>query len=95
MYRVRSVFDSKLAETRAQITRLRDLERELQASLAYLELCGTCEPIHKQHECGCCEQAGHDPANAPDLVAGLAKPHTKFDVPVGHLTPGMQEGQES
>jgi MerR family transcriptional regulator, copper efflux regulator len=97
MYRVRAVFDAKLSETRAQIARLKDLERELQASLAYLDLCGRCEPIHKQNECGCCEQPGHDPATAPELVAGLAKSHTQFDVPVGHLmtTALSTEGQES
>lgn len=92
MYQVRAVFDTKLAETRAQITKLKDLERELHASLAYLELCGRCEPIHKQDECGCCEQPGHDPKTAPDLVKGLAKPHTNFDVPLKHLTAGITEG---
>jgi MerR family copper efflux transcriptional regulator len=99
MHRVRAVFEAKLAETRAQIARLSELDRELQASLAYLDLCGTCEPIHKQHECGCCEQAGHDPATAPELVAGLAKPHTpNIDVPVAHLrmaAVATTEGQES
>src|SRR5215470_18771482 len=44
MGRVRAVFETKLAETREAVTRLRALERELAASLAYLELCGTCEP---------------------------------------------------
>jgi MerR family copper efflux transcriptional regulator len=83
MRQVRVVFEEKLAETRAQMARLVELERELQASLSYLELCGTCEPIHKQIECGCCAQPGHDPGATPDLVSGLAKPH--FDVPVGHL----------
>ena len=88
MGQVRAVFDAKLAETRQTITRLRELERELEASLSYLDLCGTCEPTHKQTECGCCNQAGHDPTAAPELVAGLAKPHRgalSIDVPLDHL----------
>ena len=84
MAQVRVVFEEKLAETRIQMKRLADLERELLASLSYLELCGSCEPIHTQTDCGCCAQPGHDPTATPELVSGLAKPH--FDVPLGHLT---------
>ena len=83
MRKVRAVFEEKLAETREQMKRLAELERELVASLSYLELCGSCEPVHKQNECGCCAQPGHDPGATPELVSGLAKPH--FDVPLGHL----------
>lgn len=85
MHQVRSVFETKLAETRAQLARLAELERELQASLAYLDLCGTCAPTHKQHDCGCCEQPGHDPRTTPELVSGLAKPAATYDVSVKHL----------
>jgi DNA-binding transcriptional MerR regulator len=87
MQKVRAVFEEKLAETRVQMARLAELERELKASLSYLELCGSCEPSHKQDECGCCAQPGHDTVAAPELVSGLAKPHTvkPIDVPVGHL----------
>jgi MerR family transcriptional regulator, copper efflux regulator len=92
MRQVRTVFEEKLSETRNQIERLRGLERELQASLSYLELCGTCRPIHKQADCGCCDQPGHDPGTTPELVSGLAKPHAGPDVPVGHLTQVTQEG---
>src|SRR5262245_11409113 len=84
LQKARRLCEDRLAETRAQIARLAELERELIASLSYRELCGTCEPIHKQNECGCCAQPGHDPDAAPELVSGLAKPH--FDVPVRHLT---------
>lgn len=86
MGRVRAVFEAKLAETRETVGRLRALERELQASLAYLDLCGTCEPSHTQRDCVCCEQPGHDPARTPDLVSGLARPHGRPDVPLEHLT---------
>ena len=87
MHQVRSVFTDKLRETREQIARLSDLERELQASLSYLDLCGSCAPVHKQEDCSACEQPGHDPRTTPELVSGLAKPHTtKIDVPLEHLT---------
>jgi MerR family transcriptional regulator, copper efflux regulator len=87
MGQVRSVFDAKLAETRATIARLRELERELEASLSYLDLCGSCEPKHTQTDCGCCEQAGHSPGQTPELVSGLARPHvSSIDVPVHNLT---------
>jgi DNA-binding transcriptional MerR regulator len=90
MGHVRAVFDAKLAETRATIGRLRELERELEASLSYLDLCGACEPIHKQTSCGCCDQAGHDPHATPELVSGLARPHSTIDVPIANL---MTEGR--
>ena len=83
MRHVRTVFEEKLAETRAQIERLRTLERDLQASLSYLELCGSCGPSHKQTDCGCCDQPGHDPLAAPELVSGLARSH--IDVPLASL----------
>jgi DNA-binding transcriptional MerR regulator len=87
MHQVREVFAEKLRETREQIARLSELQRELQASLSYLDLCGSCAPIHKQEDCSSCEQEGHDPRTTPELVSGLAKPHTtKFDVPLEHLT---------
>src|SRR5215813_7832626 len=86
MGHVRAVFEAKLADTRESMVRLGRLERDLQASLAYLELCGTCGPSHMQKDCGCCTEVGHDPQKTPELVAGLARPHARPDVPVGHLT---------
>jgi MerR family transcriptional regulator, copper efflux regulator len=84
MRRVRAVFEEKLAETRAQIARLQTLGRDLEASLSYLELCGTCGPSHKQSDCGGCDQPGHDPIAAPELVSGMARSH--IDVPLTSLT---------
>ncbi len=43
MSKVRSIYVSKLEETRAQIARLRDLERELTESIDYLDTCETCD----------------------------------------------------
>lgn len=83
---VRALFEQKLRETRETIAKLRALESDLEASLAYLATCTTCEPTHHQSECGGCAHHGHDPARQPDLVAGLAaKP---WDVAVDELTEG-------
>jgi DNA-binding transcriptional MerR regulator len=43
MSKVRSIYVSKLEETRTQIARLRDLERELTESIDYLDTCETCD----------------------------------------------------
>jgi DNA-binding transcriptional MerR regulator len=83
MAHVRAVFAAKLAETQQTIERLRRLETDLTAALGYLESCHTCDHSHSTESCGVCDQPGHDPEKAPDLVAGLAKP-VGF-VPVGQL----------
>lgn len=70
MGKVREVYESKLEATRAQIRRLKELEHEIEASLAYLDTCGTaCEPDRLMSACQCCN---HHPQEAvPDLVAGF------------------------
>ena len=89
MARVRSVFEAKLAETRAALEAMQQLERDLESSLSYLHLCGTCAPSHGHHDCACCDQPGHE-AQPPDLVSGLARP-ARIDVPVTNLTDERQE----
>ena len=81
MASARSVFETKLAETRAQIAQLRTLERDLVASLDYLASCSGCEPSHEVHECGVCDHHGHTPEAQPGLVAGLAtaRPYDRPD----------------
>jgi DNA-binding transcriptional MerR regulator len=69
---VREIFADKLRETRETITRLTHLADELQDSLAYLESCRSCEPVHTQPECGHCELHGHE-GRAPLLVDGITK----------------------
>jgi len=69
MAHVKSVYRTKLAETRAQIGRLEALERELQASLAYLDTCQTCDPAELVPACTSCGH--HDGESEPDLVAGV------------------------
>ncbi len=74
MVQVRDVYTKKLEETRAQIERLRALEAEIQASLAYLSTCDSvCEPERLLPTCNACD---HHPREqeVPDLVAGFRRP---------------------
>jgi MerR family transcriptional regulator, copper efflux regulator len=71
MVKVREVYRAKLEETRAQIHRLQNLEREIEDSLDYLEACkSVCEPERPLPACQCCD---HHPREqeVPDLVAGF------------------------
>jgi DNA-binding transcriptional MerR regulator len=72
MATVREIFADKLRETRETITRLTRLADELNESLAYLESCRSCEPVHTQPECGRCEIHGHE-GRAPLLVDGITR----------------------
>ncbi len=72
MATVREIFADKLRETRETIARLSRLADELQESLAYLDSCRSCEPVHTQPECGTCELHGHE-GRAPLLVDGITK----------------------
>lgn len=74
MARVRAVFGQKLAETRAAVERLRKLETDLADSLAYLEGCRSCAPVHQPAECQTCDMHGHHHREQPILVAGLHTP---------------------
>jgi len=71
MTRVREVFAEKLRQTREQVGKLQQLERDLEASLAYLEACKTCQPPYAPHECGSCNHNGHHDGEQPLLVAGI------------------------
>ncbi|MCS6800048.1 MAG: MerR family transcriptional regulator [Myxococcota bacterium] len=70
MKRLREIYREKLEETRAARRRLEELERELEASLGYLETCDRCEPQRLVDACQRCDrhEAGQNP---PDLVAGI------------------------
>ncbi len=69
--KVREVYKKKLDDTRAQIERLRTLEREILASLDYLDTCeAVCEPDKLLGACPSCNH--HDrQQEVPDLVAGF------------------------
>jgi recombinational DNA repair protein RecR len=71
MSHVRDVFAERLRQTREQIEKLRALEKELAESLAYLDGCKTCEPVHHTDECGTCNHHGHEATHQPILVAGI------------------------
>ena len=68
MERVRSIYAAKLAETRSQMERLRQLEKDLEESLAYLGTCGVCPPVREIKQCPACDL--HD-CSQPDLIRGL------------------------
>ena len=70
MKRMREVYARKLEETREQRRRFEALERELQASLRYLDTCDVCDPQRLLSECDCCDL--HDKeADVPELVLGF------------------------
>jgi DNA-binding transcriptional MerR regulator len=73
MATVREIFSDKLRETRETIVKLTRLSEELADSLAYLDSCRSCEPVHTQPECGTCELHGHEGKPAPLLVDGITK----------------------
>src|SRR5579864_1001483 len=70
MKRMREVYARKLEETHEQRRRLEALERDLQASLRYLDTCDVCDPQRLLSECDCCDL--HDKeADVPELVLGF------------------------
>ena len=70
MVQIRELYREKLAETRAQIQRMRALEHDLEASLTYLDTCEVCDPERMLSACKACDLHECD-ARVPDLVAGF------------------------
>jgi DNA-binding transcriptional MerR regulator len=71
MAKVEQLLTEKLADTRDQIARLKNLEAELHASLEYLRTCPTCDPKQIIEACSACElHEQNEPA--PELVAGFS-----------------------
>ena len=70
MARIRSMYLQKLQETRAQISNLMSLERELLASIDYLDTCDTCDPDELVAACTSCHVRERT-REEPDLVAGI------------------------
>ena len=70
MVKMRDLYQKKLAETQDHLRRLQSLEREIAASLSYLDTCHTCEPERLLAACSACDH--HDcKEEVPDLVAGF------------------------
>jgi MerR family copper efflux transcriptional regulator len=70
MQGVRELFQDKLRDTRDQIQKLLQLERDIAESLSYLEACRSCgEPSSKA--CVECGEERHGGIPEPKLVAGI------------------------
>ena len=72
MRKVREVFAERLAEIRAQMSRLSQLESDLVESLEYLETCRSCERV-EHSGCGTCGEPAHVGKSQPLLVAGIQR----------------------
>lgn len=70
MQKIRAMYQQKLEEVRAQIARLTTLEREVGASIEYLDTCKTCDPSELVAACSACT-VHDDAAVEPELVAGI------------------------
>lgn len=80
MARIRAIYTQKLDETREQIRHLAALERELEASVDYLDTCDTCDPAELVRACSCCNH--HDRTKPePHLVAGIHAGHAANNGP--------------
>lgn len=71
MNSVRELFRGKLEETRAQVTRLLQLERDLSESLAYLEGCRLCQEPARPDHCNTCISDRRSDEPTPQLVVGI------------------------
>jgi len=70
MDELRQLFAGKLEETRAQLHRMQELERELVAGIEYLETCRVCGEPGAVECCVNCSQ-DHGSEHEPALVAGF------------------------
>lgn len=70
MDKMRRLYEERLRQTREQLAKLHELERELESSLAYLSDCDSCDPVRSPVQCTGCEL--HDCTHpAPELVLGV------------------------
>lgn len=70
MQGVRELFQSKLRDTREQIQRLLQLERDIAESLSYLEACRGCGEASTK-SCAECGEERHGGIPEPKLVSGI------------------------
>jgi len=67
---VRELFQNKLSDTREQIQKLLQLQRDIAESLSYLEACRGCDEGATE-ACVECGEARHGGIPEPSLVAGI------------------------
>lgn len=70
MRKMREVYARKLEETREHLRRLHELEREIEASIHYLDTCDVCDPERLLGFCKACDLHGCE-QHVPELVAGF------------------------
>jgi MerR family copper efflux transcriptional regulator len=67
---LRQMYEEKLAEVRSRLSELTALEHELQASLSYLDACGTsCTPELGPTDCAQCDRHTEEQEHS-DLISG-------------------------
>jgi len=85
MESLRELFRGRLGDTRSQVERLVQLERDLMEALAYLEGCRACTTEHDLEGCATCDSV-HEDAQVPSLVAGVhLAPSTPAPIPSSSL----------
>lgn len=100
MQSLREMFRGRLQQTRDQVERLMQLERDLAESLAYLEGCRVCTSEHDLEGCATCDSPVHFDTAAPSLVAGVrlttapaARTSTVASAPAGSALPAASGDQ--
>ena len=71
MEQLASSYEAKLSETRAAITRMQALERELLEAVSYLSTCRTCAPSTELSACASCGASEHQDVDTPPMVAAV------------------------
>lgn len=94
MNSVRELFRGKLDDTRAQVARLLQLERDLSESLAYLEGCRLCQEPAKPDACNTCISERRSDELTPSLVVGIHRnPTSRRPDAAGDGRPAASDGR--
>lgn len=89
---LRRMYEEKLVEVRSRLSELTQLERELQASLAYLDACGTsCTPELVPADCAQCDR--HAQGERPAPAEGPARVEAAPGERLAHE--GRAEGRQN
>jgi MerR family transcriptional regulator, copper efflux regulator len=93
MQGVRELFQSKLRDTREQIQRLLQLERDIAESLSYLEACRGCGESSTK-SCVECGEERHGGIPEPKLVSGIHLNHSSRGEAPGAPNPSPANSSE-